>query len=304
MEVEHKEIQDRTVDRLTEKLGNDPRFISRAAKFAAENISQDPAAKHEVAEAAADYFAMDSDFHKGIFEQMAAGEHLKNTVNTAAASIASDEQVLHQAATLASMEISRDDDVRTHTVDQAAKILGSTSGAIHSTTDKASKLVASQVFASDQMTATLKQAIREVCVGDPQLVADVSAQIKHQVADLRTMVENLSGQNKEGIESLVETVTQHATQFMTVGEAVTRIDDLLKSYESVTTDLQTKMSADSKLLKELNEMKNTPMVFAASMSEDMEKLRQEAMGQIKQLQDAAVQSNGKFNRKIALNSIS
>lgn len=118
------------------------------------------------------------------------------------------------------------------------------------------------------------------------------------------MVENLSGQNREGIESLVEIVTQHATQFMTVGEAVTRIDDLLKSYESVTTDLQTKMSADSKLLKELNEMKNTPMVFAASMSEDMEKLRQEAMGKIKQLQDAAVQSNGKFNRKIALNSIS
>ena len=75
---------------------------------------------------------------------------------------------------------------------------------------------------------------------------------------------------------------------MTVGEAVTQIDDLLKSYESVTTDLQTKMSADSNVLKELNEMKNTPMLVAASMSEDMQKLRQEAMGQIKQLQEAAV----------------
>ena len=84
---------------------------------------------------------------------------------------------------------------------------------------------------------------------------------------------------------------------MTVGEAVTQIDDLLKSYESVTTDLQTKMLADSNLLKEVTKMKNTPMVFAASMSEDMEKLRLDAMGQIKQLQEAAVQSNGKINRK-------
>ena len=81
-------------------------------------------------------------------------KNLKPIVNTAAATFAADEQVLHQTATLASMHISCSDAVRTHTVDQASKNLGSTSSVIDSTTDKASKLIVSQVFASDQMTAT------------------------------------------------------------------------------------------------------------------------------------------------------